>query len=178
VDHRDACDHQAFVWQHHQHVTALQGCAPCACPNPLHCMLYGGHHPSTMSNAASSSKEQVVAHRHALKLHASVTDHGVVCGGRGGREGSAALHSHRPPTTRAPGSTCDTPRRGGRGGICQGALKELRRPSQAHRTLWMKEPPASLHCICETLQRPLWRLPHLPYVLPAEGRSWRQDGTP
>jgi hypothetical protein len=58
---------------------------------PLHCRLHDGRNPSTMSNAAPSSKEQVVANRHALR--ASVTDHGVVCGGGG----SADLHSHRPP---------------------------------------------------------------------------------
>jgi hypothetical protein len=29
VDHRNVCNHQAFVRQHHQHVVALQGRAPC-----------------------------------------------------------------------------------------------------------------------------------------------------
>jgi hypothetical protein len=33
VDHRNVCDHKAFVWQHHHHVAVLQGRSPCACPN-------------------------------------------------------------------------------------------------------------------------------------------------
>jgi hypothetical protein len=98
VDHRNVCDHgvhQAFGWQYHQHVTALQGRPPCACPKPLHCRLHGGRNPSTMSNAAPRSKSWRIAMPFVRAL--------------------AALRSHRPPpaasVTRPGGGACRWQRR-------------------------------------------------------------------
>jgi hypothetical protein len=64
MDHNNVCDHQAFIWQHHQHVAALQGCSPHACPEALHVRLHGGRDPSSTNDAAPSSAEQIVAHCH------------------------------------------------------------------------------------------------------------------
>jgi hypothetical protein len=55
-----------------------------------------------MSDVVPSFKEQVLAHHHALR--ASVTYHGMVCGGIGCSAQSQAA-------TGAPGSNCDKPRR-------------------------------------------------------------------
>jgi hypothetical protein len=59
-----------------------------------------------MSDAAPSSKKQVVAHRYALR--ASVTDYGMVC--RGGGGGVGRLEQSQ-AIAGAPGGICDTFRR-------------------------------------------------------------------
>jgi hypothetical protein len=52
MDHRNVCDHQAIVWQHHQHVAAFQGRSPCAFLKLLLCRLHGGRNPGTISDVA------------------------------------------------------------------------------------------------------------------------------